>query len=409
MQFKQHQLDNGLHVIAEVNPSAASMATGFFVRTGSRDETPRIAGVSHFLEHMMFKGSERRTALDVNLEFDEMGALYNAFTSEESTVYFGSVLPEFQPRLVDLLADMMRPSLRTEDFDMEKGVIQEEIALYEDRPMFCLYDNLMTQHFAGHPLGNSILGSVESVAALARDDMNAYFENRYSPTNVTLVAVGDVDFDALCQQASDACGHWTPSETKRETSQCSGAADTKSMIDLDLARQNIGWMSEAPSMQDNDRYPAQVLSMVLGDSSGSRLYYALIETALADGAHTSYSPADRAGALVTYVSTDPDRTEQVIEIVRDEMQKLAADGVTDAELAAAKNKIATSETLKGEVPMGRLTAVGFDWMYNETHEPLSDEIDKLLAVTADDLNTLMRTYPWDEPTILTLGPVGIET
>lgn len=408
MQFKQHQLDNGLHVIAEVNPSAASMATGFFVRTGSRDETPRIAGVSHFLEHMMFKGSERRTALDVNLEFDEMGAQYNAFTSEESTVYFGSVLPEFQPRLLDLLADMMRPSLRTEDFDMEKGVIQEEIALYEDRPMFRLYDNLMTQHFAGHPLGNSILGSVESIAALARDDMHAYFEQRYSPTNVTLVAVGDVDFDALCEQANEVCGHWTPYETGRETSPCSGAADTKSMIDAELARQNIGLMSAAPSMQDDDRYAAQVLSTVLGDSSGSRLYYALIETALADGAHTSYSPADRAGALVTYASTDPDRTEQVLDIVRAEMQKLAADGVDEAELTAAKNKIATSETLKGEVPMGRLTAVGFDWMYNGTHEPLSDEIDKLLAVTADDLMTLMRKYPWDSPTILTLGPVGIE-
>ena len=140
MQFQQTQLDNGLAIIAEVNPSAASMAAGVFVRTGSRDETAEISGVSHFLEHMMFKGTPRRTALDVNREFDEIGANYNAFTSEENTVYFGAVLPAHQTRLLDILGDILRPALRGEDFETEKGVLLDEIARYQDVPGFRLYE-----------------------------------------------------------------------------------------------------------------------------------------------------------------------------------------------------------------------------------------------------------------------------
>ena len=161
MQFKQQRLPNGLTIIAEVNPAAASMALGFFVRTGSRDESPAlpISGVSHFLEHMMFKGTERRSPFDINRQFDEMGAAYNAFTSEENTVYFGAVLPEFQTPVLDLLADMMRPALREDDFQTEKKVILEEIALYQDRPHYRLFEKIMAEHFGDHPLSHGVLGT----------------------------------------------------------------------------------------------------------------------------------------------------------------------------------------------------------------------------------------------------------
>src|SRR3712207_2686698 len=171
MRYDRHTLANGLEIVGEHNPAAKSMALGFFTRTGSRDETPEVSGVSHFLEHMMFKGSERRSAEDVDREFDEMGARYNAFTSEENTVYFGAVLPEFQSRLVDLLADMLRPSLRQDDFDTEKKVILEEIAMYKDRPHFTVYELARATYHHGHPLGNSVLGSTESIGALDRDQM----------------------------------------------------------------------------------------------------------------------------------------------------------------------------------------------------------------------------------------------
>src|SRR6185436_8302149 len=144
-------------IIGEVSPDAHSVAVGFFVRTGSRDESTDVWGVSHFLEHMVFKGTERRNYLDVNIEFDSIGASYNAFTSEENTVFYAAILPEYLPRAVDLLADILRPSLRGDDFNMEKKVIIEEIGMYDDQPMWCAYDNAKKAFFAEHPLGNSIL------------------------------------------------------------------------------------------------------------------------------------------------------------------------------------------------------------------------------------------------------------
>src|ERR1700730_5737160 len=187
VQFHSHELKNGLQIVGETSPSARSVAIGFFVRTGSRDETPEVSGVSHFLEHMVFKGTPRRTALDVNRDFDRIGAHYNAFTSEENTVFPAAVLPEYLPQAVDILADILRPSLRGNDFDMEKNVIIEEIGMYEDQPIRSAYDHAKRTYFADHPLGNSILGTPESIRALTRDQMHAYFERRYVAPNITAV------------------------------------------------------------------------------------------------------------------------------------------------------------------------------------------------------------------------------
>ena len=194
MPFHTHTLPNGLQLIGETSPSARSVALGFFVRTGSRDETPEVSGVSHFLEHMMFKGTPRRTALDVNLDFDRIGANYNAYTSEENTVYYAAILPEYLPKAVDILADILRPSLRDEDFTTEKQVILEEIKMYEDNPGSMAWDHAKQIYFGTHPLGNSILGTTASIAALTRDQMHAYFERRYAPGNVVVAASGNFDW-----------------------------------------------------------------------------------------------------------------------------------------------------------------------------------------------------------------------
>jgi predicted Zn-dependent peptidase len=407
MQFHSHTLPNGLRIVTEVNPTAKSVAAGFFVRTGSRDETPEVAGVSHFLEHMVFKGTARRTPLEVNCEFDRMGAQYNAFTSEENTVYFAAVLPEFQNDCLDLLCDILRPSLRQEDFDVEKGVIQEEIAMYDDLPHFRLHETLMTKHFGEHPLGRVILGTKESVAAMQRDDMRAYFESRYSPANVTLVGVGNLDFDAFVGKAGAMCSSWRAFEADRDCPPCDGSKGHDSIVDEKLSRQNLGLMSSAPSYQDDRRFAAQVLATVLGDVTGSRLFYALIETALADEAYTSYSCMDGAGVFYTFVSTAPETAPKVWDIARREFKKFMAEGSTDAELQAARNKIASNATVKGEQPMGRLVSVGFDWLYRRDYEPLADQIEKIFAVTGEEILQLAREYDIASPTTLSLGPVAV--
>jgi len=405
MEFKHTKLENGLDVVGEVNPDAASMAAGFFVRTGSRDETPEVAGVSHFLEHMVFKGTERRGALDVNREFDEMGANYNAATSYENTFFYGAVLPEFQDRVLDLLSDILRPSLRQEDFDMEKNVIQEEIALYQDQPKFRVWDRLMTEFFGDHPLGNEILGSVESIGALTREQMLEYFRRRYAPGNVTLVGVGNFDFDRFVSQAAETCGHWKPVDTERDTSPAPGRTGRKVLTDAKLVRQQIAFMSAAPSCQDDERFAAALLANIVGDSTGSRLYYALVDPAIADDASMHYDAMDHAGGFVTFISTEPQQAGEAARIARDEFGKFRDEGPTEPELAAAQHKEAARTTLQGELPMGRLGAVGSDWVYRGEYIPLAEQIERIFAVTPEDIADLARRYDPTATTMLTLGPL----
>ncbi len=213
LEFRKHTLPNGLEIVAECNAEAHSTALGFFVQAGSRDESDDVAGVSHFLEHMVFKGTPTRSADDVNREFDAMGASNNAFTSEEHTVYYASVLPEYQTDALRLLGDMMRPALREEDFNTEKQVIIEEIRMYEDQPPFGADDKIKAAFFGQHPLAHSVLGTVDSITGLKVDAMREYFQRRYSPANMTLVAAGRVDFDALVATTAEVCGDWQPLPT----------------------------------------------------------------------------------------------------------------------------------------------------------------------------------------------------
>lgn len=185
MQFHHHTLSNGLNIVAESNAGVHSVAFGFFVRTGARDEAADVNGVSHFLEHMAFKGTDRFTADDVNRIFDEVGAEYNASTSEEVTQFYGAILPEYLPQTFELLSSILFPTLRQDDFDMEKKVILEEISMYQDQPMHVAYEAGMLKHFAGHPLGTSILGTLESVGALTAEQMRQYHADHYRAGNIT--------------------------------------------------------------------------------------------------------------------------------------------------------------------------------------------------------------------------------
>ena len=404
-EFKHTELDNQLTIVAEVNPAAASMAAGFFVRAGSRDETDEVAGVSHFLEHMVFKGTPRRSPFDVSRDFDDIGAQYNAFTSEENTLYYGAVLPEFQTPLVDILGDILRPSLREDDFETEKNVIIDEIARYEDSPSFRVYEKLLAEHFKGHPLGRNVLGTPDSIRALTCEQMRDYFDRRYSPGNVTVVAVGNLDFDAFVEKVAEMCLSWSVVDVSRDTPPPPPRATTKIITDPKVAREHVGLMSPAPSGQSESRFAAHLLATVIGDTTGSRLFYALVDPAIADDASMAYDLMDHAGAFVTFVTADPDRAARAVEIARDELKRFMDGGATPAELDSAKNKIASAATLKGEIPMGRLSAVGFDWVYRREYVPLSDQIATLFAVTCDDLLDVARTFDLTVATTLALGPL----
>src|SRR3954454_21081501 len=216
MQFHHTVLDNGLHVIAELNDQARSVASGFFVKAGSRDESAEVAGVSHFLEHMVFKGTPRRDALAVNRDFDRVGAKHNAQTSEEDTFYHVTCLPEYLPQAFDVLSDILRPTLREEDFVTEKKVIVEEIKMYLDNPMSVAYDAAKEVHFGPHPLGQSILGTVASIAGMKVEKMRDYFARHYGADNIVLAFAGKTRWDEVVALAEAHCGQWPVGAASRQ-------------------------------------------------------------------------------------------------------------------------------------------------------------------------------------------------
>lgn len=275
MTFEHAQLGNGLTVIGERNPAAASVAAGFFVMAGSRDETPEVSGVSHFLEHMLFKGNETHSAEDFNRIFDELGARYNAFTNTERTVYYGAVLPEKLPELLDLLGQLMRPSLRSEDFDLEKNVILEEIAMYEDRPHFNVFDLSTAEFWNGHPLGNSVLGSRDSIAALDRDSMHKYMLERYSASNQVLAVTGNFDWGEVLSKARQIADHWPTYETNRLRPDASLKSGRGGRVDPSLKRTHIayyapgvGRRTEGVTQPPSFRWPS-VPTMAAGSTGNS--------------------------------------------------------------------------------------------------------------------------------------------
>ncbi|MEM1354436.1 MAG: pitrilysin family protein [Planctomycetota bacterium] len=406
LDFKHTTLPNGLNILAETNDDAHTAAVGFFVKTGARDETPGVMGVSHFLEHMMFKGTERRSADDVNREFDEIGANYNAFTSHEQTVYYAHVLPEMLPQAVDLFADMLRPSLRGDDFDMEKKVILEEIGMYDDRPEWRLHDRLLEEHFGEHGLGYRVLGTTDTVGDLTATQMRAYFEQRYSPDNLVVAAAGRVDFDQLCADLDQRCGNWLPTDASRDYLDPPKTDKRVTLDDDKVTRHYLAMLCEGPSAQDPLRYPAKVLADVLGDSDGSRLYWALVDKGLADEADFSMMPHDGCGQFFAYASCDPKRAEQVEQKLLATIDAVVGDGfdITVEEVDRAKNKLATKATLQGERPAGRMQALGSHWNYHGRYLPLTEELDRLMAVTVEEVRQVMERYPLTPRTIATLGP-----
>lgn len=402
--FKHAQLENGLDIVAEVNDAAHSAALGFMVKTGSRDEPAAVSGVSHFLEHMMFKGTATRNSQQVNEEFDAMGAKNNAFTSNEVTCYWAQVLPEFTGRALDLLSDMMRPALRTDDFDMEKKVILEEIALYLDRPAHVLFEAIMADHFTLHPMANSVLGSKESVAALPRDAMKEYFDARYGPGNMVLAASGNINFDEFVQMARKYCGHWKHLNVQRAYPQPVLAAKRRHIRDPKLKRHYIAGLCPGPSAQDDSRYAAMVLSDVLGDHEGSRLFWALVEPGLADEADFSFFPHDRTGSFLVYASCDPDRAAQVEGILIGELNKVLKDGLAQDEVQRSKNKIETGTVLQGESTLGRMRGLASRWTYNREYRSLEEDLAILEAIKREDLMSVAATCGFAPMTITTLGP-----
>ena len=392
--YNERTLSNGLRIAAECAPEAESAAVGLFVTTGARDEPRALMGVSHFLEHMMFKGSLTRPASDVNEAFDRIGARNNAFTSHEVTAYHAHVLPQYFNEAFSLVADLLRPALRQEDFDQEKNVILEEIAMYEDNPFWVVYEQALARYFQDHPLGYRVLGTKESINTLTRDEMRSYFLNHYSPSNTILVAAGAVDFEALVKQAQIETAPWVSESQPR---QHPAWAPCRDAFTMELEKATRGYMVllwPGPGVADPRRYAAMLCTHILGESEGSRLHWSLVETGVAVHAAVGYTGRDGIGEFVGSVVCATEDLDEAERIMREECAKLSG-SLTEDDLVRARKQLATAVAVAGESPSGRMQRLGSMLSSIGSFTPLEQELERINALTLNDLRSLLRDFPFD--------------
>ncbi|MBD3675970.1 MAG: insulinase family protein [Planctomycetaceae bacterium] len=405
MKFHSTVLDNGLTVIAETNPHVHSVGLGFFVKTGARDESPEVAGVSHFLEHMAFKGFDNLTADDVNQRFDDVGASYNASTSEEVTQYYAAILPEYLPQTFELLAGIIQPSLKVEDFNTEKQVILEEIGMYDDLPGFTVYEQAMAAHFRGHPLGQSILGSPESITALTADQMRDYHADRYRAGNIILAVAGNTSWEQIQGLVERYCAKWPGGGGDRNVYPASPEPTQHFQPLTSIQQEHVMIMIPAPEADSPDRYAADILAMIIGDDTNSRMFWDIIDPGHADSADFGYAEYDGSGAYLSYLAGEPEETPANLERLKTILTQVSDEGITDEELEQAKNKVSSRVVLASERPMGRLASLGGNWIYREEYRAVKTDLDTIQSITKDDLHALVEKWPLELTTVYGLGPL----
>ena len=397
MKFLHERLPNGLDVIAEVTDTALSTSIGFFVKTGARDETDAEWGGSHFLEHMVFKGTHDLSADEINRRFDWMGASANAFTSEEDTVYHAAVLPEQQLEVTALLARMMRPALREEDFETEKLVILEEIRMYDDQPPFGADDRCRATFFGRHPLARSVLGTVESIERMPVEAMRDYHRRRYSPGNIVLCATGAVDFPALVASARQWCGDWEPIAIPPRCvpldARTTGSVTLESITRPTSTLEYAVRMSRGPAGDDDDRFAAKLLAAILGDTSGSRLYWAMVDTGRAEQASCHHQDFLDAGLFATQLSCDPEDAGELLAMIDTIYRQAAEQGLDRRDVEQNRNKLAGRWVLLGERPRRRLFDVGPEWAQSGDYRSVADDLRKIEGLSLDDVHRVLARWP----------------
>jgi predicted Zn-dependent peptidase len=407
-QFYTHQLSNGLQLLGERMPDFESVAVAFHVRTGARDEPdPRIYGVSHFLEHMVFKGTATRSAEEISLAFNNIGAEFNAFTSLEQTFYYARVLGEHLASAVELLADMMRPKLDKDEFATERGVIIEEIARSEEVPARQAYRWLMDHYFAEHPLGREVLGSRESISAMDVEWMSDYWQQRYSANNLILAVAGNFQWEQVVQLAERHCAAWPRGEAGRTLAPYAPAKPITAFCQQEkLQQEQLLLAFPSLGQEDPDYYAMALACLVLGDGSGSRLFWNIHQKGLAEAAIAGLMSFEGTGMVELYATTNPSDAPTVLRLMLDELHTLEAHGVEEDELRRAKDKLISRIVLQAEHTSSRMQSLPASWISEGKLKSTEEEVADVEAVTVEKVKHTLARFPMSDKLVVTAyGPL----
>ncbi len=403
-------LPGGLRVVTEAMPGARSATFGIWVGVGSRDEPPRLAGASHFLEHLLFKGTERRDALDIAEVMDAVGGEMNAFTAKEYTCYYARVLDSDLALAVDVVCDLVTGSLlEAEDVEAERGVILEEIAMHDDDPADVVHDAFAAALYGAHPLGRPVIGSVASVQGLSRNALAGWWRRRYTPADLVVSAAGGLDHATVVRLVKRAFGPLLTGA--KEPAAVRGAGRrVRTQAGVVCERrpsEQANLVLGVPALQrDDPRRPAlQVLSAGLGGGTSSRLFQEVREKrGLAYSVYSYTGSHADTGMLGVYAGCAPGRTREVLDLCREVLAGVAAHGLTDDEVARTKGQLRAATVLGLEDSGSRMSRLGKSELVHGSVLGVQDLLDRITAVTPDDVRELAAELLVQPPALGVLGP-----
>ena len=405
--YNRQVLPNGMVVLTERMPAVKSASIGVWVKVGSRDESPEVAGVSHFIEHMLFKGTERRSAQEIAKAIDAVGGTLDAFTSRESTCFYAKVLGEHLPLAIDILADtFLHSRLAPEDIDRERQVVLQEIKMVEDTPDDLVHDLFAEAIWGDHPVARPILGQKEIVLRLSQSDVRRHMDRFYRPDCTVIAAAGDIEHDQLMDlvvRAFDGFdGQGIHFDPPAPVSTAAMRVEERDTAQLHLC---LG-MDGLPHAHE-DRYAISLLNAMLGGSMSSRLFQEVRENRGLAYSIYSYQASYRdCGLLVVYAGTSPESSSQVVDLIRAECARLRDDPVDPIDLQQAKDQLKGNLLLGLEGTSSRMTRLAKMEIYFQRNHELDEIIAGIEGVSADQFQALAERILRDEAFAITsIGPL----
>ena len=414
MNLHQTTLSNGIRVVAEPIPTVQSLTVSLWIRAGSRDELPHQHGIAHFLEHMLFKGTQTRSAAQIAQAIEGRGGVLNASTGKELTFYYARMLAEHMPIAVEVLSDLfLNARLDPQDIELEKGVVLEEMRMIEDTPDEILHDRATEVHWGGHPLARRIIGAPETVSAFTREAILAFTRAHYRPERVVVAAAGNLDPDALFGEVDRWLGSWRPdTDAEPPAAQPPPARDPNAPPRLleprEVEQTHFALVMDGVSFFDERRYAQAVLNTLLGGSMFSRLWQEVREKrGLAYEIGSYAMPMSDGGMFVIYGGTAESAFEEVLKLVNAELERLMAEPPDEQEVESAKNLLKGGRVLALESTQARAELIGSETLMLGQVRPMEEILARIDAVNATDLHTLAQELlPPERRTVVAIVPGG---
>jgi predicted Zn-dependent peptidase len=406
--IRRTELDSGVRIVTESLPALRSVAVGCWVGTGSRDEPEELAGASHFLEHLLFKGTDTRSATQIAEDVESVGGDMNAFTAQEMTTYYVRVPDERLGLALEILSDIVwSPALRPEDVDQERLVILEEIRMRDDAPEDLVHDIFSDAVFPEHPIGRDVIGSPETIKAMQPEQIAAFHARHYHPSNVVVAAAGNLDHDEVVALVESGLTVPAGERPPREVYGGDPPPRPLAVLERSTEQAHVVLGMRALRRDDPDRYALTVLNQVLGGGMSSRLFQEVREQrGLAYSVYSYRAAFEETGALAVSAGTNPDRVAELLAVVDAQLELLVADGgVATRELDAAKGHLKGSLALSLESSSSRMHRLGRSELTMREVPTLDELVAEVDAVGPDDIARVIdRVLATEERTLAVVGP-----